>query len=93
MATILGTVRRPEFFNSASRSEHLESFELWCWRRMEKISWTDHVRNEEVLLRVNEQRHILHEIRKWKVKWIGHIVLTNCFLQQVIEGKLKGGQK
>ena len=31
---------------------------------MEKISWTDHVRNEEVLLRVKEQRNILHEIRK-----------------------------
>ena len=29
--------------------KHLESFEIWCWRRMEKISWTDHVRNEEVL--------------------------------------------
>ena len=29
--------------------KHLESFEMWCWRRMEKISWTDHVRNEEVL--------------------------------------------
>jgi len=31
---------------------------------MEKISWTDYVRNEEVLLRVNEQRNILHEMRK-----------------------------
>jgi hypothetical protein len=31
--------------------KHLESFEMWCWRRMEKISWTDHVRNEEVLLK------------------------------------------
>ena len=40
--------------------KHLESFEMWCWRRMEKISWTDHVRNEEVLLRVKEQRNILH---------------------------------
>jgi len=27
---------------------HLESFEMWCWRRMEKISWIDHVRNEGV---------------------------------------------
>jgi hypothetical protein len=27
--------------------KHLESFEMWCWRRMEKISWTDHVINEE----------------------------------------------
>jgi hypothetical protein len=28
---------------------------------MEKIGWTDHVRNEEVLLRVKDQRNILHE--------------------------------
>ena len=46
--------------------KRLESFEMWCWRRMEKISWTDHVRNEEVLLRVKEQRNILHEIHKRK---------------------------
>jgi hypothetical protein len=36
--------------------KHLESFEMWCWRRTEKVSWTDHVRNEEVLLGVKEQR-------------------------------------
>ena len=69
---------------------HLESFEVWCWRKMEKISWTDHVRNEEVLIRVNEQRNILHEIRKRKADWIGHILRRNCLLKQVIEGKIKG---
>ena len=57
---------------------------------MEKISWTHHVRNEEVLLRVNEQRNILHEIRKRKANLIGHILRRNCLLQQVIEGKIKG---
>ena len=70
--------------------KYLESFEMWCWRRMEKISWTDHVRNEDVLLRVNKQRNILHEIRKRKANWIGHILLRNCLLKQVIEGKIKG---
>jgi hypothetical protein len=34
--------------------KHLEIFEMWWWRRMENISWTDHVRNEEVLLIVKE---------------------------------------
>jgi len=53
--------------------KHLEIFEMWYWRRMEKISWTDHVRNEDVLLRVKEQRNILHEIRKRKANWVGHI--------------------
>jgi len=57
---------------------------------MEKISWTDHVRNEEVLLRVNERMNILHEIRKRKFNWIGHILRRNCLLKQVIEGKIKG---
>ena len=66
--------------------KHLESFEMWCGRRMEKISWTDHVRNE----RVKEQRNILHEIRKRKANWIGHILRRNCLLQRVIEGKIKG---
>ena len=57
---------------------------------MEKISWTDHVRNEEVLLRVNEKRNILHKIRKRKANWIGHILRRNCLLKQVIERKIKG---
>jgi len=48
------------------------------------------VRNEEELLRVNEQRNILQEIRKRKANWVGHILLRNCLLKQVIEGKIKG---
>ena len=51
---------------------------------MEKISWTDHVRNKGVLLRVKE-------IRKRKANWIGHILRRNCLLQRVIEGKIKVG--
>ena len=56
---------------------------------MEKISWTDHVRNEEVLLQVNEHRNILHAIRKRKANWIGHNLRRNCLLKQVVEGKIK----
>jgi len=54
---------------------------------MVKISWTDHVRNEEVLLRVKEQTNILHEISKRKANRIGHILRRNCLLQD------KGGGK
>jgi len=75
----------------ATDPKHLESFEMWCWRWMEKIIWTDHVRNEDVLLRVKEQRDILHEISKRKAIWIGQILRRNCLLQRVIEGKIKGG--
>ena len=49
------------------------------------------MRNGEVLLRVKEQKNILHEIRKRKANWIGHILCRNCLLQRVIEGNIKGG--
>jgi len=58
---------------------------------MEKISWTDHVRYKEVLLRVKEQMNILLEIRKRKANLIGHILRRKCPLQRVTEGKIKGG--
>ena len=58
---------------------------------MEKISWTDHVRKEDVLFRVKEQRISLHEIRKRKADWIGHILRRNCLLQRVTEGTIQGG--
>ena len=43
----------------------------------------------DVISRVNEQRNILHEIRKWKANWIGHMLRRNCLLKQVIEGNIK----
>jgi len=79
-----GTVR-------AVDQKQLESFEMLCWRGRKEISWTDRVRNGEVLLRVKEQRNIIHEISKRKANWIGHILCRNCLLQRVIEGKIKRG--
>jgi hypothetical protein len=70
--------------------KYLESFKMLYWRRMENISWTDRVRNEDVLHRVKEERNILHTIKRRKVNWIGHILRRNCLLKHVIEGKLEG---
>jgi len=58
---------------------------------MKKISWTDRVRNEEVSLRVKEQKNILHEISKREANRIGHILRRNCLIQWVNEGKIKVG--
>ena len=66
--------------------------ETWTLRTVDKKhleSWTNYVRNE-ALLHVNEQRNILHTIRKRKANWIGHILRRNCLLKQVTEGKIKG---
>jgi hypothetical protein len=43
--------------------KYLESFKMWCWRSIVKISWTDHVLNEEVLYGVKEERNVLQTIK------------------------------
>jgi hypothetical protein len=61
---------------------------MLCRRRLEKISWTDRVRNE-VLKRVKEETRILHTIKRKKANWIGHILRRNCLLKHIIEGKIE----
>ena len=67
----------------------LESFEMRCWRRMESISWTDHVRSE-VLHTAREKRNILHSVKRRKADWLGDILHRNCRLKHVIEGRIEG---
>jgi len=58
---------------------------MWCWRRMEKISWTDHVRNEAVLLRVMEQRNILHEIINGRLTGLVAFCVENAFYNRLLK--------
>jgi len=53
--------------------KYLESFEMWCWRRME-VSWTERVNNEEVLHRVEEEGNILHTVKEGRLMGL----LTLC---------------
>ena len=56
---------------------------------METISWTDCVKNKEILLGVKEDRNILRTIRRREANLIGHILRRNCLLKHVIEGKIE----
>ena len=67
----------------------LEAMEMWLWRRMEKISYTERVTNEEVLRRVGEERQLLNLIRNRKKNWIEHILRGDGIVKEVIEGRMK----
>jgi len=68
--------------------KYLEGFEM-CWRRMEKISWTDRARNEEMWQREKEEINFAHTIKRREANWIGHILGRNWLLKHVIEGKME----
>jgi hypothetical protein len=64
---------------------------MWCWRKMEKIIWTDRVRNEKVLHRVKAERDIVHTVKIRKANWIGHILHRNYLLKHIIIAEIEGG--
>ena len=41
----------------------LEAFEIWIWRRMMKVPWTEHKTNEEILQTVETERKIMDTVR------------------------------
>jgi hypothetical protein len=70
------------------KQSKLKSFEMWWWRKKEKIGWTVHLKNEEVLHRVKEERNILHTIKRRRANWIGHILHRSCLLKRSIKGQI-----
>jgi hypothetical protein len=69
---------------------YMECCEIRCRRRMEKISWTDRVRSEEVLRSVRGESKILRTIKRKKANAVCHILFWNCLLKRVTELKIEG---
>jgi hypothetical protein len=70
-------------------TEYVESFEMWCWRRMEKTNWSDRVING-ALRRIKEKRNILRAIKRLKANWSVHILRSNCHVKHMTGEKLEG---
>jgi len=75
----------------------LGSFEMWCWKRMKKISWANQVENEEALHRVKEKRNIIQSYRQLNTGRLTKLVITcrgSTPLKQAegkhIDGKIEG---
>ncbi|CAG9832009.1 unnamed protein product [Diabrotica balteata] len=71
----------------------LEASEMWLYRRMLKIPWTDRVTNEEVLRRMNKNREVLTTIKSRKLQFFGHIMRNEsryALLQFILQGKIFG---
>ncbi|KAJ4436368.1 hypothetical protein ANN_19000 [Periplaneta americana] len=73
-----------------SEEKRIEAFEMWIWRRMERVKWTERVRNEAVLERVDKERIMLKLMRTRKRNWLSHWMRRNCLLKDALEGMVNG---
>jgi hypothetical protein len=67
----------------------MRSYEMWCWRRMEKISWSDRVRNRSIT-KSKDWEDILHTVKERKANFTGRIWRRNCFLKHATEEEIEG---
>src|SRR6218665_1532459 len=70
--------------------KRIEAFEMWIWRTMERISWTEHRTNKEVLKKVEEKRSLMDTIRTRQKNWIGHILRGNSVQRDIMDRRMKG---
>uniref|UniRef100_A0A8D8WNS4 Craniofacial development protein 2 n=2 Tax=Cacopsylla melanoneura TaxID=428564 RepID=A0A8D8WNS4_9HEMI len=72
--------------------KRLQAFEMWTYRRILRIPWTDRVTNVEVLRRMGKQVEILEEVKKRKLTYLGHIMRGPKYkiLHLIIQGKIVG---
>eukprot|EP00795_Rhopilema_esculentum_P004183 gene4183-biopygen11953 len=68
----------------------IEAVEMWFLRRMLRISWVDHISNEEVLKRAGEERKLNIMIRKRQAEFIGNIMRKEGLEEIIITGKIEG---
>ena len=61
---------------------------MWCWKRLEKIKWSEKISNEQVLESIGEKKTLRNNILRRKANWIGHILGRNCFFHDAIKGQM-----
>ncbi|KAG1650362.1 hypothetical protein GQR58_028094 [Nymphon striatum] len=70
--------------------ERLEAYEMWIYRRIGKVSWTERKTNEYVLRMLGIKKQLLNIVKERKLKYYGHIKRHQTVQRITLEGKVEG---
>ena len=72
----------------------IESFELWCWRRLLRVPWTARRSNQSILKEISTKYSLEGLMLKLKFQYFGHLMQrTDSFEKTLMLGKIKGGRR
>src|ERR1041385_1911783 len=74
----------------SNNDKWLEATELWFYRRMLRIAWTEHASNVNVLRKAKAKRELVINIRKRQLKFLGHIMRKEDLEEIIVTGKIDG---
>ena len=75
-------------------STRIEAFELWCWRRLLRVSWTARRSNQSILKEISSEYSLQGLILKLKLQYFGHMMQRTDSLEKTLMlGKIEGGRR
>ena len=78
------------------KAEHqrIDAFELWCWRRLLRVSWTARRSNQSILKKISPEYSLQGLMLKLKLQYLGHQMWrSDSFEKTLILGKIKGKRR
>lgn len=75
---------------NATMAKRINAFEMWAFRKMQRISWTTKTTNEAVLRQVNKERDLLKSIRHRQARFLGHVMRKGKLEHLSLTGKIEG---
>ena len=82
---------------TAEIERKFQALEMRCYRRLLNISYKDHVTNEEVRNRIQNaigvHDDLLTMVKKWKLRWYGHISRSSGMAKTILQGAVKGARR
>ena len=72
----------------------IDAFELWCWRRLLRVSWTARRSNQSILKEISPGCSFERVMLKLKLQYFGHLMLRIDSLEKTLSlGKIEGGRR
>ena len=78
--------------------QRIDAFQLWCWRRLLRVSWTSRRSNQSILKEINPEYSLEELLMKLKLQYFGYLMqransLEKILMLEKIEGKRRRGQQ
>ena len=71
----------------------IEAFEMWCWRRMMRVKWTDRVSNSLIKIWADPKAPLLSMVVKQALSYFGHVMRADGMEKDVMLGKVEGSRR
>ena len=77
------------------KAEHqrIVAFELWCWRRLLRVSWTARRSNQSILKEISPEYSLERLMLTLKLQYFGHLMRTHSLEKTLMLGKIEGGRR